>query len=781
MRTILVRLLTILLLPFPVFGMLPHREQLPTRLRAPQTFRLDYETFKASGAGDTIPKGTIRAEEFELQVDNATTWQAGHGIRVQRAGTETQVDNADSGWSALHPYVHVTHIDDGARAFVRCKLTTQEYIPPDTSIDLCGVAFPVKNFDVAELSLWISPTMALQAGALQLVISDTISMTSTTTLQFPPLRAGRWNKVFLPIHGEKLVTMRRMILQCLHDCGALKVDIDDFRLMDDLITTVQAVEGTTLKLAASAGVSVTMELVYHDDTDAIQRWLNTASPSVHLVAPAGIYFMSRARNLVSNTWLTCENPEQVIFKSTGRSKDTGKLFVSENIATPQAAVPEHMVIEQCGFDANGWNRSDFLSLISISGEQTPCRLNQCQAARDIHIQDNKFFDSMPPPQTDCDLNQDACATRQRHYILVTFVDGVWIENNHLSHGGRIKVGRPGRNMHILNNHLDFVNDNAITIVDTIGSMNEQPCQHIDCVTEHVVIMGNIITDTVSTGIFFGADGERNLHEQMILRDIKIAQNTITGFFDTGIKGVLPATTDTISITNNVIHAERLRPWPENKQDTYGISLSGTNFDTGTCTTESESMSPATNITVAQNMVVTSNQAAVHSGGIAFSRSTRGLDVVDNTVTISDGTIIERGIRFQEGTYWQVNLHANTVTKATDALHLETTLCSGIISNNQFTYSTNPKRGQISIDLVPAETVDVRIFGNRITGGQGFGIWCRGVEKSHIQVEWNLILANARGSTNGPPECNEVNRAPTQYLPTIVHHEPASGSVIQFSR
>ncbi len=152
-------------------------------------------------------------------------------------------------------------------------------------------------------------------------------------------------------------------------------------------------------------------------------------------------------------------------------------------------------------------------------------------------------------QTNCDFGHEACVTRQRHHILVRKVDGVWIEHNQMSGGGRIKTGGAGlgRNMHIRHNALDFVNDNRITIVDRSAG-----------VTEHVEITGNTIINPVTSGIFFGADGPKFAAVPgMILRDVTIARNRISGFFsDAGIVGKLPLTAENTEIQDNFIENRR---------------------------------------------------------------------------------------------------------------------------------------------------------------------------------------------------------------------------------
>ena len=145
-------------------------------------------------------------------------------------------------------------------------------------------------------------------------------------------------------------------------------------------------------------------------------------------------------------------------------------------------------------------------------------------AENIYIYGNKIYDSKSPGIEGCDQNQDKCATRQRHYILVKNVKDLWIENNHLSGGGRIKAGGPGQNIYIRDNIIDFVNDNGITIVDEGQKIVDKDGNNL-CIsvgmrnTQNIEISGNTIIDAVATGIFFGADGQKGDDPQFKTQNI----------------------------------------------------------------------------------------------------------------------------------------------------------------------------------------------------------------------------------------------------------------------
>src|SRR5262249_21807319 len=153
---------------------------------------------------------------------------------------------------------------------------------------------------------------------------------------------------------------------------------------------------------------------YHDDTVAVGAWLQEANTpgGATLFAPAGVYYISTEPTaslpLYNNIHLKCAGPEKTIFKNTGQS-ETGP----HTMFHTAALAPTNIVVEQCGFDWNGWNRVDYGSVLLI----TP-QIPDADIVQNVHIHDNRFFDSHLPGIEGCDFGQDPCATRQRHHILV---------------------------------------------------------------------------------------------------------------------------------------------------------------------------------------------------------------------------------------------------------------------------------------------------------------------------------------------------------------------------
>lgn len=482
--------------------------------------------FNASGAGDQTMHGSIEKGSSALVIDPTAsdardTWQEGHGIRIQRAGEDAFVHDADTGW-VLPPSApsgaQVSHNEMDKRegeASVHCTFTGT---PPDADgdgtpnpVDLCEVDLGgPTDTQYDELRFWIKSSVATSQGDLQIVIysndhdAEGNRKPGRFQLQIPALTPGVWSEVFAKIEGRKGNGHKRgparfVTLRCINTslCDGLDVHMDDFWLVQDLVTQVKEINvaesnAITFILETPAVRTASDEIVYHDDTAAAQAWLQAAeAEGANLFAPAGIYYVSEVLPLYSDTHLRCAGADQTIFKNSGGSRTgTSKMLSTKDAEVP---APENIEIEHCGFDVNGWNRSDFLNWIQI---QTFGGLDGAEKrVRNIHIRDNRFFDSDFPGQTNCDRTQDTCVTRQRAYISVQRVDGVWIEDNHLSGGGRIGAGGLGlgRNMYIRHNVIEFVNDNAITIVDIDRGDDSDECIE-PCLTEHVEITDNVIRE-----------------------------------------------------------------------------------------------------------------------------------------------------------------------------------------------------------------------------------------------------------------------------------------------
>ena len=204
-----------------------------------------------------------------------------------------------------------------------------------------------------------------------------------------------------------------------------------------------------------------------------------------------------------------------------------------------------------------------------------------------------------------------CAGRdcQRQYLVALNVQDVLIENNHFSHGGRIKVGRPGKRIVIRNNQLDFVNDNGITVVGD----KDVGLEDFDNITEDILIYRNTINSPTVTGIFYGADGTDD-KPGLTLRRITIFGNTITGRMGGAcIRGTLPEYASQIFVGDNRCNSI-------GRQD-GNKSLSGIHL-TGYTT-------PATDVSVYYNYIEGETPESFDNG--AFLISQAEVCLVENTV------------------------------------------------------------------------------------------------------------------------------------------------------
>lgn len=288
-----------------------------------------------------------------------------------------------------------------------------------------------------------------------------------------------------------------------------------------------------------------------DSTTCAQQWLQTAQEQgKHLYASEGIYTLGDSLNIFNNMHLRCESPKTIFRKRGDRGSPH---FTSVRYGQPIIPV-RNVLIENCGFDMNG-DQSNFASAIRLS------------QAQNITLRKNRIFDSTG-------TRSDA-RNRQRQYVLILSAVDILVEDNHLSDGGRIKLGQPGRRLVIRNNILDFVNDNGITVVDIPTSSWPDG----NNVSEDILITGNRIIDPTVTGIFFGADGEPN-GVNVITRRVTIANNIITGPLSACIKGTLPDQASNILIAYNQCHHELPRfGWSDN-QFNSGIRLDRADNTTG---------------------------------------------------------------------------------------------------------------------------------------------------------------------------------------------------------
>lgn len=281
-----------------------------------------------------------------------------------------------------------------------------------------------------------------------------------------------------------------------------------------------------------------------DATTCARDWVAEGQRrGVHLRASAGVYRIARELPLFSGMHLRCDNATDVVFR-----KADGSTY--PHLAEYDDTELVDVSIIGCGFDMAGDPRNFAASVLFGGG-------------RNITIRDNRFFDSTG-------VRHDA-RDKQRQYIAATNAQDVVLERNRLSEGGRIKVGRPGRRILIRHNHLDFINDNGITVVARTGTELPDGSN----VTEDIWIEGNLIKDPTVTGIFFGADGQRN-GVGVSVRRVTIIDNIIVGNISTAcLKGTLPLHSEQIYIARNqCLRQSATFSW-ETKPSKMGFNLSRT--------------------------------------------------------------------------------------------------------------------------------------------------------------------------------------------------------------
>jgi hypothetical protein len=532
-------------------------------------------------------------------------------------------------------------------------------------------------------------------------------------------------------------------LHCSEACGALTIELDDLSLATDLRSKVAGLseDGRTLFLEQEAASAVVGATVFHDDTHAIGAWLAEAEAgNKKLFAPPGIYYFggrSLPFSIPDGTRIRCTPGVSVdrplaIFRNNGGTETGSGNFLARQTAEGEPG-PANISIEDCGFDSNGWNAVDFLQVVKIAG--TPRN-----RARDIALRRNAFLDSVFDPDlvgtSDCDRGEE-CIVDQRIYISVLAADGVWIEENHLEGGGRIKAGRPGRRIYVRDNVIRVVNDNGITLMD----ITKNECLEDDCVTEQIEIVRNTIEHAANDGIAIGADGNGSDHPRMVLRDVVIAQNRVGGTFHTGINVRMPAITHDVMVLQNRVTLERTRPAPEVR------FVSGMRISRGDYGVE-----PATGVVLSRNIVEGVGEHSIFdSGGMVFGGPIRDLTVHENVVAGYD-VPLQLGIRLRYGAFDGATLDRNQVEHTTAALSVEADAFDLLITGNDFLDSTGSGQtvGQVIFQPGDDGFVEAELVANTIVGGASYGVACRDPGIA-ITAGANLFADNARADFH--PACS----------------------------
>ncbi|MEM9213228.1 MAG: hypothetical protein AAGD25_02680 [Cyanobacteria bacterium P01_F01_bin.150] len=357
-----------------------------------------------------------------------------------------------------------------------------------------------------------------------------------------------------------------------------------------------------------------------DSTGCVKRWIQAGKDEgKHLFASAGVYTLNRHIVIFDGMQLKCENSDSTIFIK-GKGNWRGKFRSHEyNVTEPALS---NILIENCGFDMNG-DPGNFASAFQFTNVEH------------VTFRGNRIYD-----QTGVECIARNC---QRQYLVVVNSDNILVEDNYFSQGGRIKVGQTGQNWVIRNNHLNFVNDNGITVV------GDKDINDFDTV-RNVLIYDNYIENPTVTGIFLGADGEDD-QPGFTVEGITVFNNTIVGRFGSAcIKGTLPEFTSKIFIANN--HCENYEPlniFPDARAYLGGIRLGGY-----TTIEEDVTAYHAEDVTAYHNYIKSHNKDSFNNIG-AFGITAVNVCLLDNVVPNSSETIRARydSTVFHHGNMWGI--------------------------------------------------------------------------------------------------------------------------------
>lgn len=232
-----------------------------------------------------------------------------------------------------------------------------------------------------------------------------------------------------------------------------------------------------------------------DVTAPLQMAIDAAcAAQTQLFWPRGVYYITASLVAKSKTNWLGEGGTYSVVKGSG---------IIGTLINDDDSNMEDVIIDSMGFDFNGFNTTDFATALSF---------NATSHTR-FRIVNNRIFDSNYPGDG---------AVKQRQGIFIGSLNtDIWVLNNDLSAGARIKVGRGGRNVFIRSNKLNFINDNGITM-----AMRGTAALPEGNVTENVHIEDNIIINPAVTGIFIGADGEDKTDPAMYVKNVIVARNII---------------------------------------------------------------------------------------------------------------------------------------------------------------------------------------------------------------------------------------------------------------
>lgn len=353
----------------------------------------------ASPNGEMVTNGTIVKGENSLSVDNAKTWLVGHGIRVRRAGSYHDIESAESGWVSLN----LRGVDYNTRdrqegtASVKCKI---EGAPGPACEKTIPATMPAVDLSArTELRVWIKASHPTPKDELEIVLKDS-AHSAVATLPVPALLRNNWTEVYLVLDPQKLMDVRTITLTVKNAPQLDTVWMDGFQGVNDLVTYVTAVHprtppgtGAVFVLNGAAGRTVVGKAkdwnVYHDETEAIQRWIDEVVPINrrntdyvgHVYIPSGVYWIDclvlrRGVRLVGEHTFIGNNGSR---NKSGYPRGTQLLFHGARPDCHQAislTFPEHPAIRHSGLSIDG---------IALYGGGRECKVCDSAEFRDGYL------------------------------------------------------------------------------------------------------------------------------------------------------------------------------------------------------------------------------------------------------------------------------------------------------------------------------------------------------------------------------------------------------------
>ncbi|UZR97139.1 glycosyl hydrolase family 28-related protein [Chondrinema litorale] len=256
------------------------------------------------------------------------------------------------------------------------------------------------------------------------------------------------------------IFLELIILFFFVSCALFEEDVSPSS--DDVESTINTFCSANVKDFGAVGDGQT------DDTKAFKNALNSIGFGGQVCVPSGTYLISSTLSLKSNTTLSGEGFSSLI----KRTRETS-IFVSDSVS--------NVIVENLAIDFNG------LEIPENANRLFANAIAFREHSKNITIRNINIFDSQ---------SNDVCCV---HAILVRQCENVWIENNLIEGGSRIKAGGIGNKLIIKNNIVTDAYDNGITIAD------EGTGDHI--ITRNYIIENNIIERAKGASIYLGDDGK----------------------------------------------------------------------------------------------------------------------------------------------------------------------------------------------------------------------------------------------------------------------------------